>query len=121
MLVGSLQKSLIAAAVAAAALSAARPASAEDTLYVWAGDKAHKAADFFAVVDFDKDSANYGKILSYASVPKSLPSGIVTSNGSIGNEPHHVGISADKKVLAGGGLLSVLRAQNSNFPARRSS
>src|SRR6185369_13946855 len=35
--------------------------------------------------------------------------------GAIGNEPHHVGVSADKRVLAGGGLLSILRVQNQNF------
>ncbi|WP_020180465.1 selenium-binding protein SBP56-related protein [Methylopila sp. M107] len=115
VLVENWMKPLAAAAAAAAALTLSQPAQAEDTLYVWAGDKAHKAADFFAVVDFDKGSPTYGKILSYAPLPKSLPSAIVTSNGSIGNEPHHVGISADKKTLAGGGLLSVLRVQNSNF------
>ena len=28
----------------------------ENTLLVWAGDKAHEAPDFLAVVDFDRDS-----------------------------------------------------------------
>jgi hypothetical protein len=111
----SLWKSLAVIAAIAAALVSSPAARSEDTLFVWAGDKAHKASDFFAVVDFDKGSPTYGKILSYASVPKWLPSAIPLSNGSIGNEPHHVGISADKRVLAGGGLLSILRVQNQNF------
>ena len=33
----------------------------ENTLIVWAGDKAHEAPDFIAVIDFDSDSPNYGK------------------------------------------------------------
>lgn len=32
----------------------------EDTLIVWAGDKAHVAPDFIAVVDFDEQSPTYG-------------------------------------------------------------
>jgi selenium-binding protein 1 len=35
--------------------------------------------------------------------------------GATGNEPHHVGISADGRVLAAGGLLSVLKGQNEVF------
>jgi selenium-binding protein 1 len=88
---------------------------AEDTLYVWAGDVAHKAPDFFAVVDFDKGSPTYGKVVNIAPLPKNLVTAFPLSSGAVGNEPHHVGISADKKVLAGGGLLSILRVQNQNF------
>jgi len=93
----------------------AAQAQEHDTLYVWAGDAAHKAPDFFAVVDFDKGTPNYGKVVNIAPLPKSLPTAIPLSNGAIGNEPHHVGVSADKKWLAGGGLLSILRVQNQNF------
>jgi hypothetical protein len=35
-------------------------AASENTLIVWAGDKAHVAPDFIAVVDFDEHSSTYG-------------------------------------------------------------
>jgi selenium-binding protein 1 len=108
-------RSFTAGLIGTASILAASWASASDTLYVWAGDAAHKAPDFFAVVDFDKGSPTYGKVVNIAPLPTSLPSGIPLSNGAIGNEPHHVGVSADKKTLAGGGLLSILRVQNQNF------
>jgi hypothetical protein len=54
-----------------------------DTLLVWAGDKAHEAPDFLAVVNFDRDSPRYGKILRI--VP--LPAGALGA-GAVGNEPH---------------------------------
>jgi WD40 repeat protein len=81
-------------------------AAAPDTLIVWAGDAAHRAPDFIAVVDFDPHSPTYGKILSTVPIP---------GPGGIGNEPHHVGISSDGETLALGGLLSVLRAQDQIF------
>jgi selenium-binding protein 1 len=93
----------------------ASPAFAEETLFVWAGDAAHKAPDFFAVVDFDRHSPSYGKIVNVAPLPTTLPTAVPLSNGAIGNEPHHVGVSADGKTLAGGGLLSILRGQNGAF------
>ena len=100
---------------AAACLSAARASATQDTLFVWAGDAAHRAPDFFAVVDFDRPSPTYGKVLKTVPLPSSLPTAIPLSTGAIGNEPHHVGVSADGKTLAGGGLLSILRVQNQNF------
>jgi hypothetical protein len=39
----------------------------------------------------------------------------LTGPSAIGNEPHHVGLSADGKTLALGGLLSVLRGQDQVF------
>jgi selenium-binding protein 1 len=72
----------------------------DTVLYVWASDQAHKAPDFLAVVDFDEDSATYGKVIN--TVPLPPP-------GNIGNEPHHCHLSADKKTLGCGGLLSVLQ------------
>ena len=85
-----------------------RPAVAgpEDTLIVWAGDQAHVAPDFVAVVDFNQRSVNYGKVLS--TVP-------LTGPNAIGNEPHHLGLSVDDKTPALGGLLSVLRGQDQVF------
>src|SRR5215472_16637849 len=78
----------------------------EKTLYVWAGDQARLAPDFLAVVDFDEDSDNYGKVIKTVPVPPP---------GNVGNEPHHCHLSADKNILACGGLLSLLRNQNGIF------
>jgi len=99
-----------------------------DTLLLWAGDKLHKAPDFVAVVDFDQRSLNYGKVLNVVPLPAgilptapSAPWATITDKsgnyygGAIGNEPHHVGVSADKKTFIGGGLLSVLNGQNQTF------
>jgi selenium binding protein SBP56 len=78
----------------------------EKHLFVWAGDQARKAPDFLAVVNFDESSRDYGKVITTAPVP---------APGETGNEPHHVGLSADGKVLACGGLLSVLKGQKEVF------
>src|SRR5262249_966021 len=77
-----------------------------DTLYVWAGDQARVAPDFLAVIDFDEDSPRYGRVLTTVPVPPP---------GSSGNEPHHCHLSAAKTILACGGLLALLRGQNSIF------
>src|SRR5262245_4468587 len=77
-----------------------------DTLYVWTGDQARVAPDFLAVIDFDEGSPQYGKVIRTVPVP---------GPGSSGNEPHHCHLSADKNVLACGGLLALLRGQNSIF------
>jgi hypothetical protein len=95
--------------LAAGLLLGATPAfsdTAENTLLVWAGDQAHKAPDFVAVVDFDPHSPSYGKVLRTAPL---------SGASAIGNEPHHVGLSRDGKTLALGGLLSVLRGQDQVF------
>ena len=76
------------------------------TLYVWAGDQARVAPDFLAVIDFDEDSPRYGRVIKTVPVP---------APGSAGNEPHHCHLSADKNILACGGLLALLRGQNSIF------
>lgn len=76
------------------------------TLYVWTGDQARVAADFLAVIDFDEDSPTYGKVIRTVPVP---------GPGGSGNEPHHCHLSADKNILACGGLLALLRGQNSIF------
>src|SRR6185369_12867168 len=78
----------------------------ESTLYIWAGDQAHKAPDFLAVIEFDEDSADYGKVIK--TVPLPPP-------GNIGNEAHHCHLNATGKLLACGGLLSVLKGQNGIF------
>ncbi len=78
----------------------------EKTLYVWAGDQARVAPDFLAVIDFDEHSPQYGKVIRTVPVP---------GPGAAGNEPHHCHLSADKNILACGGLLALLRGQNSIF------
>src|SRR5258705_11508380 len=69
----------------------------EKYLFVWAGDQARSGPDFLAVVNFNEDSRNYGKVITTVPLPGA---------GSTGNEPHHVGLSKDGRVLACGGLLS---------------
>jgi selenium-binding protein 1 len=76
------------------------------TLYVWAGDQARVAPDFLAVIDFDEDSRNYGKVIRTVPIPPP---------GNVSNEAHHCHLSADKRILGCGGLLSLLRGQNSIF------
>ena len=78
----------------------------EKYLFVWAGDQGRTNPDFVAVVNFDQHSRDYGSVI--ATVPLPAP-------GATGNEPHHVGISQDGKVLATGGLLSVLKGQPEIF------
>jgi selenium-binding protein 1 len=75
-------------------------------LLVWAGDQARQAPDFLAVVDFDEGSPSYGKVLTTVPLP---------GPGESGNEPHHVGLSANGRILAAGGLLSVLKGQREIF------
>jgi len=85
------------------------------------------------VVDFDPKSGTYGKVLRTVPLPagtwqtpqlptsSSAPWSAYTDaqgrlyGGAIGNEPHHVGVSADKKTFAAGGLLSILHSQNQTF------
>ncbi|HKU62694.1 MAG TPA: selenium-binding protein SBP56-related protein [Gemmatimonadales bacterium] len=79
---------------------------ADKTLYIWASDQAREEADFIAVIDFDSRSPSYGKVLSTVPVPPP---------GNVGNEAHHCHTSQDQLVLACGGLLSLLKGQNSFF------
>lgn len=97
---------LIKTNVSQADLPDPRAAKTEKYLFVWAGDQARKSPDFLAVVNFDESSANYGKVIT--SVP-------LTGTGATWNEPHHVGLSRDGRVLACGGLLSVLKGQKEVF------
>jgi DNA-binding beta-propeller fold protein YncE len=78
----------------------------ENTLLVWAGDQARIKPDFLAVVDFDRNSARYGKVL------RTVP---LDGASAVGNEPHHVGVSSDGRTLALGGLLSILRRHDQVF------
>ena len=104
-----LQKWIAVGAIAAAAglvAVQAHDADAERFLYVWAGDQARVAPDFLAVIDFDRGSKHYGRVIKTRELP---------DPGATGNEPHHVGLSLDGRTLALGGLLSVLKGQNEIF------
>jgi selenium-binding protein 1 len=79
---------------------------AERYLYVWAGHVNHAVPDFLAVIDFDEDSPGYGRVINTAPLP---------GPGATFNEPHHMHLSADGKVLGCGGLLSVLSGQPGIF------
>jgi len=104
--------SIAAAAVlslTAATLTAAEPPRVDSRLrrlFVWAGDQARRAPDFLAVIDFDERSPRYGAVVTTVPLP---------GPGAAGNEPHHVGLSADGRILGCGGLLSVLKGQSEIF------
>jgi selenium-binding protein 1 len=57
-------------------------------------------------VNFDADSADYGKVIAKAPLPEP---------GATGNEFPHIALSADGEIAACGGLLSVLKGQNEVF------
>src|SRR5438132_12682391 len=78
----------------------------EKYLFVWAGDQARTNPDFLAVINFDEHSHDYGRVITTVPLP---------GPGATGNEPHHLGLSADGRVLAAGGLLSVLKGQKEVF------
>jgi selenium-binding protein 1 len=78
----------------------------EKTLYIWAGDQAHRSPDFLAVIDFDEESADYGKVVKTVLLPPP---------GNIGNEAHHCHLNSTGRILACGGLLSLLKGQNGIF------
>ena len=102
---------VVLAALGLFVFGSARPARADDDegekyLYIWAGHVDHSIPDFLAVIDFDEDSPGYGKVINVVPLP---------GPGATFNEPHHMHLSADKKVLACGGLLSVLSGQPGIF------
>jgi hypothetical protein len=96
----------LAAALWLATASVSPISAAEKYLLVWAGDQSRSNPDFLAVIDFDEHSARYGAVIKTVPLPGA---------GATGNEPHHVGLSQDGKVLAAGGLLSVLKGQAEIF------
>ena len=75
-------------------------------MYVWASDQARVAPDFLAVIDFNEDSWNYGRVLRTVPIPPP---------GNVGNEAHHCHLNVDETILGCGGLLSLLKGQNSIF------
>jgi selenium-binding protein 1 len=75
-------------------------------LFICAGDQARTAPDFLAVIDFEEHSPHYGQVIATAPV---------TGPNATGNEFHHIGLTADGKTVACGGLLSVLKGQDEVF------
>ncbi|CAH0040421.1 unnamed protein product [Clonostachys rhizophaga] len=69
--------------------------------YIWTGAGDNKHKDFLATVSLDDDT--FGSFISITDVPSS------------GNSPHHLGTSLDGKLLVGGGLLSLLKTQDTAF------
>ncbi|KAL4951180.1 hypothetical protein BDW69DRAFT_196680 [Aspergillus filifer] len=69
--------------------------------YFWtgAGDKQHK--NFLAT--YSLDDGTFGTLIYITDVPSS------------GNDPHHLGPSLDGKTLVGGGLLFLLKTQDTAF------
>ncbi|KAJ3277636.1 hypothetical protein HK104_003118, partial [Borealophlyctis nickersoniae] len=70
-------------------------------IYTWTGadDRTHK--DFIATFSADDDT--FGTLIAVTTVPTS------------GNEPHHIGVSGDGNHLVGGGLLALLKAQDTAY------
>ncbi len=96
----------IAFCVLAPATYAAGQEDGAKYLFICAGDQARTAPDFLAVINFDQDSKDYGKVI--ATAPFAAPN-------ATGNEPHHIGLSQNGNVVACGGLLSVLKGQKEVF------
>ena len=107
------EKSLILLALSLYSLVHALPVMASEHeddgaryLLICAGDQARTSPDFLAVINFDQESDDYGKVVATAPFP---------APDATGNEPHHIGLSSDRKVVGCGGLLSVLKGQNEVF------
>lgn len=69
--------------------------------YYWTASGDNQHADFLASYSLDDDT--FGTLLRLTEVPSS------------GNSPHHSGVSADGKVIWGGGLLSLLKTQDTGY------
>ncbi|QIW98574.1 hypothetical protein AMS68_004092 [Peltaster fructicola] len=69
--------------------------------YFWTGAGDNEHADFLASYSLDDDT--FGTLLRVVDVPSS------------GNSPHHLGVSLDGKTIWGGGLLSLLKTQDTGY------
>jgi hypothetical protein len=69
--------------------------------YFWTGAGDNEHADFLAAYSLDDDT--FGEFIYLADAPTS------------GNSPHHLGVSTDGKTLVGGGLLSLLKTQDTAY------
>jgi selenium-binding protein 1 len=71
-----------------------KPGEMESLLYVWTRDADHKDSDFLAVVDVDRKSSTFSKII--ATAPTGVPN----------NEAHHFGYTASANRIFAGGMFS---------------
>eukprot|EP00897_Mesotaenium_endlicherianum_P003015 jgi/Mesen1/2741/ME000169S01922 len=71
----------------------------DELIYIWAGDDDHVHPDFLAVYNFNRSSADYGKLIKRVQL---------TGDSARGNEPHHLTFSTDYTRVAGAGILSFL-------------
>lgn len=71
-----------------------RLAAPEKYLYVYAVDADAKDHDFLAVIDVNRASSTYGRVLTRVDL------------GSAGNEPHHMGFTDDRTKIWAGTLFS---------------
>lgn len=69
--------------------------------YFWTGAGDNKHKDFLATVSLDDDT--FGTFIAITDVPSS------------GNSPHHLGPNIDGTLLVGGGLLSLLKTQDTAY------
>src|SRR5262245_12517130 len=74
----------------------------EKHLFVCAGDESRNGPDFVAVVDFDPNSPNYGKVITTVPFP---------AQDSNGNEHNQVVMSTDVKELGCGGLGRLMKTK----------
>ncbi|HEY6908959.1 MAG TPA: hypothetical protein VI356_06300 [Myxococcales bacterium] len=67
----------------------------EPYIVAWAGDQDDKDSDFLAVIDADRNSKTYGKVLRTYRLPEGIDKH---------NEPHHMthAVTPDCKLFAGG-------------------
>lgn len=92
-----------AAAAPSTDLTPAWGARSRQYLYVWSGAVGRQVPDRVVTFDFDPWSPTYGQMVAQTLTP--------TTN----NEPHHCGVTTDKKRLLCGGLLSLLKKQDEIF------
>jgi selenium-binding protein 1 len=81
--------------------------SQASVVYVWNG---HPDGDHIATVNYNAESSSYGQVLHRAFLP--------TNDANIapsGNEPHHIGISANFKYIVTAGLGSFLQGKHEVF------
>ncbi len=71
-----------------------KPDQHESLLYVWTSDADQKDPDFLTVIDADPKSPSYAKVVTTAPT------------GSMANEAHHFGYTADASRIFAGGLFS---------------
>ena len=91
--------------------------------YFWTGSGDDQHKDFLATVSLDDVSRDVNTLVNryfgstVANISKDTFGTIIeiTDVPTSGNSPHHLSPSADGKTLLGGGLLSILKTQDTAF------